>query len=75
MKTINVLFSSGGGSGMIGILNHLKKLKRKINIHVSDIILKEEIKFFCDSYTIVPKISSPGYKENIINLCRKKDID
>ncbi|MDQ0859283.1 ATP-grasp domain-containing protein [Bacillus sp. V2I10] len=73
---INILFTSSGRR--VALINNFKEVYNQYNIRGKIITadLKNNVPsaYFSDKHMIVPKISSPKYLEELINICKQESI-
>ena len=76
MKPITVLLSASGSQFAPGIINCLKKNgERKINIIGTDMSNEPSNRFFVDSFYQVPSTDSLDYVDEVLDICRKEQVD
>lgn len=76
MDDITVLITNCGGPGIGGIIDSLRLQKeRGIKIVGVDCNSNAAGKYLVDSFYLVPMIKTTGYRDYLLTLCDKEDVD
>ena len=76
MKDLTVLVTACGAQFMPGLVSCLKNNnERKIKIVGTDISDDQSIRQMVDRYYKVPDVSNPAYREMLLKICKKEQVD